>query len=244
MPTVVNWREAQPVIGHESAIVWNCLQPKPSDKVAARQPAAGETLEKLGVFTVHAVQGRKQSDYHRHENREQLYYILDGAGQILCGDILSPIEEGDIIYLPSGQFHQVFNTGDGWLHHHVINMPVDGDGGRFVSRNWRDVAPSSDGLGSVRWHLLGAETEEEDGSLRGLAFIDREMVQPRRRSAERHSEDMELIYYVIAGAGTMVADGQVTSMREGDAIHLLPGTTYHITNSDETWLTYLIVATR
>ena len=31
MPTVVSWREAQPVVSHESAIVWNCLQPKLPD---------------------------------------------------------------------------------------------------------------------------------------------------------------------------------------------------------------------
>ena len=244
MPKVVNWREAQPVISHESAIVWSCLQPRPNGEAAGRQPAAGETLEKLGVFTVHAVQGRKQSDYHKHENREQLYYILAGSGQILCGDILSPIEEGDIVYLPSGQYHQVFNTGDSWLRHHVINMPVEGDGGRFVSCNWRDTAPLSDGLGAVRWQLLGPETEEEGGCLRGLAFIDREMVQPRRRSKERNSQDVEQIYYILAGEGTMVAGGQDISIREGDAIHLLPGTTYHTNNSGEAWLTYLIVAAR
>ena len=152
--------------------------------------------------------------------------------------------EGDIIYLPSGQYHQLFNPEEDWLLHHVINMPVDGDGGRFLSRNWRDAAPVSDGLGAVRWHLLGPESEQEGGCLRGLAFIDREMVQPRRRSAERNSQDLDQIYYILAGEGTLVANGKVTAVREGDAIHLLPGTTYHLTNSDETWLTHLIVAAR
>ena len=154
------------------------------------------------------------------------------------------MEEGDIIYLPSGQYHQLFNTGDDWLQHHVINMPVDGDGGQFVKRNWRDVPPLSDSLGAVRWRLLGPVTEREGGCLRGLSFIDREMVQPRRRSAERNSEDLEQIYYVLGGAGTVVANSQERAIGEGDAIHLLPDTTYHITNTDEAWLTYLIVAAR
>jgi len=244
MPTVLNWREMQPVVSHETAIVWSCLQPKSAAETRPGQGSAAEVLEKLGGFTVHAVQGRKQSDYHKHTNREQLYYIIEGAGQILCGDILSPVEEGDIIYLPSGQYHQLFNPEEGWLLHHVINMPVDGDGGRFLRRNWRDAAPVSDGLGAVRWHLLGPETEEEGGCLRGLAFIDREMVQPRRRSAERNSQDLDQIYYILSGEGALVADGQETAVREGDAVHLLPGTAYHLTNRDETWLTYLIVAAR
>ena len=70
------------------------------------------------------------------------------------------------------------------------------------------------------------------------------MVQPRRRSAERNSQNLEQIYYILAGEGTLAANGQETAIREGDAIHLQPGTTYHLTNSDETWLTYLIVAAR
>ncbi len=244
MPNVVNWREAQPVVSHDSAFVWSCLQPKPAGGDGVRQPSQIETLEKLGGFTVHAVQGRKQSDYHRHENREQLYYIIEGAGQILCGDVLSPVEEGDIIYLPSGQYHQLFNPAEGWLLHHVINMPVDGDGGEFERHNWRDAAPVSDGSGAVRWHLLGPDSERERGCLRGLAFIDREMVQPRRRSKEWNSQNLEQIYYILAGKGTLVAEGQEAAIREGDAIHLVPETTYHISNKDESWLTYLIVAAR
>ena len=244
MPTVVNWREAQPVVSHESAIVWNCLQPRLADGSDAAQSVPACVLEKLSGFTVHAVQGRKQSDYHKHENREQLYYILGGEGQILCGDTLSPVEEGDIIYLPSGQYHQLFNPADGWLQHHVINMPVKGDGGQFVKRNWRNMPPLSDGEGAVRWHLLGPEPEQDGGCLRGLSFIDREMVQPRQRSAEKNAQDLEQIYYVLAGAGTLVSNGQVKSIWEGDAIHLRPQTTYHLTNTGETWLTYLIIAAR
>ena len=244
MSSIVNWREAQPVVSHESAIVWSCLQPRGAQGTDGERRAPVEVLEKLGGFTVHAVQGRKQSDYHKHENREQLYYILDGEGQILCGDTLSPVEEGDIIYLPSGQFHQLFNPADSWLQHHVINMPVEGDGGQFLKRNWRSAPPLSDGVGAVRWHLLGPVTEEDGGCLRGLTFIDREMVQPRQRSALQSSKDLEQIYYILAGAGTLIANGQERSICKGDAIHLPPETTYHLANTGEAWLTYLIIAAR
>ena len=113
----------------------------------------------------------------------------------------------DIIYRPTGQYHQLFNPADGWLQHHVINMPVDGDGGQFVKRNWRNRPPLSDGEGAVRWHLLGPEKEQDGGCLRGLSFIDREMAQPRRRSAEKNAQDLEQIDYVLAGAGTLICNG-------------------------------------
>ena len=92
--------------------------------------------------------------------------------------------------------------------------------------------------------MLGPVTEQDGGCLRSLTFIDREMVQPRRRSAEQNSQDLEQIFYVLAGAGTLIADGKERAIGEGDAVHLPPQTTYHITNTDETWLTYLIVAAR
>ena len=61
MPTVVSWREAQPVVSHESAIVWNCLQPKPAD----------------GSDTIHL---RPQTTYHLTNAGETwLTYLIIAA---------------------------------------------------------------------------------------------------------------------------------------------------------------------
>ena len=96
----------------------------------------------------------------------------------------------------------------------------------------------------MRWHLLGPEKEQDGGCLRGLSFIDREMVQPRRRSAEKNAQDLEQIDYVLAGAGHAGLQRPRKTICEGDTIHLRPQTTYHLTNAGETWLTYLIIAAR
>ena len=34
MPNVVNWREAQPVVSHDSAIVWSCLLPETTCRIS------------------------------------------------------------------------------------------------------------------------------------------------------------------------------------------------------------------
>ena len=235
MTAINNWRDAEPVISHQSAIVWSCLQARD-----LRQDDPRCVLEKQGGITVHAIQARKKSDHHNHKNREQLYYILDGEGEVLCGDERAPAREGDVFYLPSGPHHQIFNRGDGFLLHHVISMNVASDGGRFANRNWRDVAPEADGEGAVRWRLLAAEGEE-GGCLRGLAFVDREMVQPRLRTAES-MRPLEQIYYVLAGRGRLVVDGREKRVREGDAAHLPPGVTCHLENGGDGWLICLIVA--
>ncbi len=235
MTTIKNWRDSEPVISHESAIVWSCLQAtdlRPDDPRCV--------LEKQGGITVHAIQGRKASDHHNHQSREQLYYILSGEGEVLCDDERGPASEGDVFYLPSGPHHRIFNKSDDFLLHHVISMNVSSDGGHHARRNWRDVAPETDGEGAVRWRLLSAEGEE-GGCLRGLAFVDREMVQPRLRAAER-SEQLEQIYYVLEGNGSLKFNGETQEVREGDAIHLPADSTYQLENTGDGWMTYLIIA--
>jgi mannose-6-phosphate isomerase-like protein (cupin superfamily) len=234
MPLIRNWRDEEPIVNHMSAIVWGGL----------RHRRDGETnplfcLERLRGFARHALQGRKTSDHHQHRHQEQVYYIIAGRGEVLCGERRYPVEEGDAVYLPTDVPHQMFNTGEAWVEHHVISAGVEGAGGACVVRNWRDAAPEGDGAGAVRWRLLGREGE--GGALRGMAFVDREAVQPRGRSAERTYKDFEQVYYVLEGEGTLVAKGDEQRVVEGDMIHLAGGTAYHFRNPTEGWLVYYIV---
>lgn len=239
MPFIRNWRDEEPVVNHMSAIVWGGLRLKKNNDEL--NPLY--CLEKLRGFARHALQGRKTSDHHKHHLQEQVYYMLSGRGEVLCGEKRYPVEEGDAVYLPTDVAHQMFNTGEAWLEHHVISMPVEGTGGTFTIRNWRDVAPEGDGAGAIRWHLLGREGED-GGPLRGMAFTDREAVQPRSRSAERVYKDFEQVYYVLDGEGVLVSDGDETRVVEGDMIHLPAGRTYHFRNPTEGWLVYYIVGVK
>lgn len=240
MPLIRNWRDEEPVVGHTSAVVWGGMRLKKGDE--ASNPLY--CLEKLRGFARHALQGRKTSDHHQHHHQEQVYYVISGRGEVLCGERRHPVEEGDAIYLPTDVPHQMFNTGEAWVEHHVISMPVEGEGGTFTIRNWRDVAPKGDGAGAIRWRLLGREGEGDGGSLRGMAFIDREAVQPRSRSAERVYKDLEQVYYVLDGEGALVADGSEQRVVEGDMIHLPAGTAYRFRNPGERWLVYYVVGVK
>ena len=241
MPTIVNWRDASPGVGHDNAVVWACLQPVDSTAPSTERGVPRSVLERLDVMTVHGIQGRKDSDHHKHQNREQVYYIIRGNGEAICGGTRCAVEEGDALYLPSGLYHQILNPGEDWLVHHVISMNVAGDGGAFLKSNWRDVAPVCDAMGAIRWHLLGPKGDSEVGALRGLAWIDRESVQPAGRTIERQEPGVEQIYYILEGVGTITIDGQLQSVREGDMIHMPAGATYSFACQSSDWLTYLIV---
>jgi len=125
MAYIKNWRDVQPKVTHMSAVHWGGLRDWERDDDDDRN-----RLRQLQGFARHALQGHKTSDHHKHENLEQVYYILGGGGEVLFDGERYPTEAGDAIYLPTGLFHQMYNDmNEEWLEHHVISMKVDGSGG-------------------------------------------------------------------------------------------------------------------
>lgn len=49
---------------------------------------------------------------HAHKNMEEVYFILSGKGKMVIGDDEFPIREGDAFYVPFGEFHVTYNTGN------------------------------------------------------------------------------------------------------------------------------------
>lgn len=242
MAYVVNWREMEPQVRHMSAVVWGGLRARGEDADKRETPDSNlHRLENIKGFARHALQGRKTSDHHNHDCTEQVYYILSGSGEVLNGDERHVTHAGDAVYLPSGEYHQMFNEEEPWLEHHVISASVESDGGTFAIRNWKDVSPTGDGDGAVRWRQLGRADKDGTGYLRSFHFIDREAVQPGGKSIERVYEEVEQVYYILENRGTMVVDGKEYQVTEGDNVHISSGQRYEVQNSHDEWLTYLVV---
>ena len=234
-----NWRDVQPKIAHMSAVHWGGLRSRNDDDPNPNDDR--DRLERLGGFARHALQGRKTSDYHKHDTTEQVYYVLSGAGEVLYDDKRYPVSGGDAIYLPAGVHHQMFNDdNDAWLEHHVISQRVDSSGGTFAVKSWRDVPPVTDGAGAVRWQQLGPV--DEGGHLRAMASIRREAVQPQGTSAWR-TEAVEQVYYGLEGVGLVEVEGEgECRFMEGDMLHLPVGSRFRLRNPSEHWLVSLIMA--
>ena len=98
MVFILNWRDVQPKIAHMSAVHWGGFR----DRERNDDPDERNRLQKLQGFARHALQGRKTSDHHKHENLEQVYYVLSGRGEVLFGEERFPVQDGDAIYLPPG----------------------------------------------------------------------------------------------------------------------------------------------
>lgn len=47
------------------------------------------------------------TERHYHRASEELYYLLQGAGEIEIGGEQAPVEAGDAILIPPGAWHQI-----------------------------------------------------------------------------------------------------------------------------------------
>ena len=53
----------------------------------------------------------KETSGHKHDGQEEIYFFIKGKGEMTLDDDRFPVEEGDVILIEDGVFHQVHNTG-------------------------------------------------------------------------------------------------------------------------------------
>ncbi len=64
---------------------------------------------KMGHTTIYAT-GRTTG--HAHEDMEEVYYVVAGEGVMKVGDDEFPIRTGDAFYVPPGEHHTTWQTGN------------------------------------------------------------------------------------------------------------------------------------
>ncbi len=67
----------------------------------------------MGVATLEPNGG--QVPWHNHE-QEEVYFIMEGTGEMCLGNERRTLSSGDVVYIPSGIFHQLTNTGNELLN--------------------------------------------------------------------------------------------------------------------------------
>lgn len=67
-------------------------------------------LDRLNV-SLTVLRPGKETSGHSHEGAEEVYNFADGEGRMKLGEKEFPVKKGDIVIIPGGVFHKVFNTG-------------------------------------------------------------------------------------------------------------------------------------
>ncbi len=85
---------------------------------------AGQPIAAQGFAMGYVVlePGGGQVPWH-NQTQEEIYMVLQGRGEICVGAERGDISEGQCVFLPPQQFHQLTNTGDEPLHLMYVYCP-------------------------------------------------------------------------------------------------------------------------
>ncbi|MGH8115730.1 MAG: cupin domain-containing protein [Rhodanobacteraceae bacterium] len=92
----------------------------PEGRYGGRMAQLGHLLgsRKLGYNVTVIAPGKRAFPSHCHRVNEEMFFVLEGAGEVRIGADVTPIRTGDFIACPPGgpeTAHQLHNTGSGDL---------------------------------------------------------------------------------------------------------------------------------
>ncbi|RCS31010.1 cupin domain-containing protein [Rhodanobacter denitrificans] len=114
---------------------------------------------KLGYRLTVVAPGKRACPFHSHHNEEEMFFILEGTGELRHGDARYPLRAGDVVACPPGgpeTAHQIINTGTAELRYlavstmepvEICEYPDSGKFGAFVDgepRTFRHIGMPGD----------------------------------------------------------------------------------------------------
>jgi uncharacterized cupin superfamily protein len=85
---------------------------------------------KLGYNLTELPPGKAQCPFHNHHGDEEMFFILEGEGELRFGERRYPIRAHDVIACPPGGrevAHQIINTGTATLRYLAVSTRGDID---------------------------------------------------------------------------------------------------------------------
>lgn len=151
------------------------LQPRPAafaatgaaaERFDARMGFIGARLgaQKLGYNVTAVPPGKRAFPFHNHRVNEEMFFVLEGTGEIRIGDAVYPIRPGDLIACPPGgreTAHQIVNTGAAELKYLAVSTKLS-----------PEIAEYPD---SGKFGIL-AEFPSDSGKPQTFRFVGRESI--------------------------------------------------------------------
>jgi uncharacterized cupin superfamily protein len=100
-----------------------------ADRFEARIASVGMAVgaQKLGYNVTAVPPGKRAFPFHCHRVNEEMFFVLEGEGEIRIGDSKHPIRKGDFIACPPGgpeTAHQIINTGTTELRYLAVSTKM------------------------------------------------------------------------------------------------------------------------
>ncbi|MEO1353625.1 MAG: cupin domain-containing protein, partial [Cyanobacteria bacterium J06635_15] len=128
-----------------------------AERFDARMCPIGAPLgaQKLGYNLTVVPPGKRAYPFHNHRVNEEMFYILQGTGEVRIGDATYPIRPGDIIACPAGgpeTAHQIINTGDADLKFLAVSTKLSPEIAEY---------PDSDKFGVIAEFPTGVDKQPD-----------------------------------------------------------------------------------
>lgn len=107
----------------------------------------------LGYNITSVPPGKRAFPLHNHMVNEEMFFVLEGSGELRLGDATHAVRAGDIIACPPGgpeTAHQLVNTGDGELKYLAVSTALSPevcqypDSGKFAVSVYGDSGKPGD----------------------------------------------------------------------------------------------------
>jgi mannose-6-phosphate isomerase-like protein (cupin superfamily) len=196
-----------------------------------------------------------------YDRQEELYFVLEGKGELHYGDQSFPIRANDFTYIAPGVKHSITNNSDALLRISVMSFKIPPSVSIAAPASQPKIV-NMDKLGeetveghptSVLYKLLaGPRTGTRDAIdqayvVTSLFWMD---FAPGGTNFPHHHQAAEEIYLVIDGQGDMVAGGGVDGIegrhpaKPGDAYYFRPNCTVGFYNQNKPGAKAHILAVR
>lgn len=136
-----------------------------AERFDARMGAIASKLgaQKLGYNVTAVPPGKRAFPFHNHRVNEEMFFILEGSGEIRIGEAVHPIRAGDVIACPPGgkeTAHQIINSGSSELKYLAVSTRLS-----------PDIAEYPD---SGKFGVLAEFPAEAGGKPQAFRFVGRE----------------------------------------------------------------------
>jgi quercetin dioxygenase-like cupin family protein len=168
------------------------------------------------------------------QNKEYIFYVLEGKGNILAGENKTEVSKGTFVYFPVKTSWKVESSNEHPLKHLLLTIPVNQESSS--QRNLKIVNDIMKGkvyeFGSNSTILVLDRAETEQCEVTVVSW------PPRHRGAMVAHNDKEQTFYVLSGSGYVTVDGETKEVEPGDVV-FVPFNTPHTTEASDFTLTYL-----
>ena len=124
--------------------------------------------QKLGYNITVLPPGKRGYPFHNHRVNEEMFFVLDGEGEVRIGEERHPIRAGDIIACPPGgpeSAHQIANTGSVDLRYLAISTREYPEVCEYPDSNkfgvMAEYGPGADGTPQF-FRVIGRQGESVD----------------------------------------------------------------------------------